>query len=147
MARVTVEDCIEKVPNRFELVLMAAKRAKDLERGATPSVQRDNDKSTILALREIADETISLDGLKELAKKEIYEGSDELKSFEDSDEKTLEELMLEGDNFDDIDDIDDENEKFDEEDLKALRDLDSALNDDKEYNDNKESDEEDEVYE
>ena len=144
MARVTVEDCIEKVPNRFELVLMAAKRAKDLERGATPSVQRDNDKSTILALREIADETISLDGLKELAKKEIYEGSDELKSFEDSDEKTLEELMLEGDNFDDIDD---ENEKFDEEDLKALRDLDSALNDDKEYNDNKESDEEDEVYE
>ena len=144
MARVTVEDCIEKVPNRFELVLMAAKRAKDLERGATPSVQRDNDKSTILALREIADDTISLDGLKELAKKEIYEGNDEFKSVKESDEKTLEELMLEGDNFDDIDD---ENEKFDEEDLKALRDLDRALNDDEKYNNNKESDEEDEIYE
>ena len=143
MARVTVEDCIEKIPNRFELVLMAAKRAKDLERGATPSVQRDNDKSTILALREIADETISLDGLRELAKKEIYEGNDDFKSVADSD-KTIEELMLEGENFDDIDD---ENEKLDEEDLKALKDLDSALNDDEEDENNKENDEEDEIYE
>ena len=82
--------------------------------------------------------------MKELAKKEIYEGNDEFKSVKESDEKTLEELMLEGDNFDDIDD---ENEKFDEEDLKALRDLDRALNDDEKYNNNKESDEEDEIYE
>ncbi len=73
MARVTVEDCILKVDNRFELVLMASKRAKDIEHGSQPTVSRDNDKPTILALREIADETISLDGLKELTKRSLVE--------------------------------------------------------------------------
>jgi DNA-directed RNA polymerase subunit omega len=73
MARVTVEDCIYKVENRFELVLMAARRAKDLERGAKPTVMRENDKPTIIALREIAEETISLDGLRKLAKSSFIE--------------------------------------------------------------------------
>jgi DNA-directed RNA polymerase subunit omega len=126
MARVTVEDCIEKVPNRFELVLMASKRAKDIEHGAMPSISRDNDKSTIIALREIAGETISIEGLRELAKRVTYEGDDTSFDHEENTEKTLEELMLEPDNFDETDD-DSEAEELDEDDLKALNDLDDVL--------------------
>jgi len=63
MARVTVEDCVLKVPNRFELVMMAAQRARDISSGAQLTVDRDNDKNPVVALREIADETVSLDAL------------------------------------------------------------------------------------
>ncbi|MFP6742727.1 MAG: DNA-directed RNA polymerase subunit omega [Alphaproteobacteria bacterium] len=65
MARVTVEDCVLKVPNRFELVLLASKRARDLSSGATETVERENDKNPVVALREIADETISLGELND----------------------------------------------------------------------------------
>lgn len=65
MARVTVEDCVLKVPNRFELVMLAAHRARDLAAGAALSVDRDNDKNPVVALREIADETLGIDTLKE----------------------------------------------------------------------------------
>ena len=65
MARVTVEDCIDKVDNRFDLVLMASHRARAISSGAPISVQRDNDKNPVVALREIADETISPGDLKE----------------------------------------------------------------------------------
>ncbi|CUW40134.1 DNA-directed RNA polymerase subunit omega [Magnetospirillum sp. XM-1] len=64
MARVTVEDCVLKVPNRFELVLMAGQRARDISAGAKLTVERDNDKNPVVALREIADETVGLDGLQ-----------------------------------------------------------------------------------
>ena len=64
MARVTVEDCVEKVPNRFELVLLAAQRARDIRSGAPLTVERDNDKNAVIALREIADETVDLDTLR-----------------------------------------------------------------------------------
>jgi DNA-directed RNA polymerase subunit omega len=64
MARVTVEDCVLKIPNRFELVMMAAQRARELAGGAPLSVDRDNDKNPVVALREIADETVILDGLR-----------------------------------------------------------------------------------
>jgi DNA-directed RNA polymerase subunit omega len=64
MARVTVEDCVLKVPNRFELVLLAAQRARDVTAGAQITLERDNDKNPVVALREIADETISLDNLQ-----------------------------------------------------------------------------------
>jgi DNA-directed RNA polymerase omega subunit len=60
MARVTVEDCVQKVPNRFELVLLAAQRARNLSRGEELTIDRDNDKNPVVALREIADETIEL---------------------------------------------------------------------------------------
>lgn len=60
MARVTVEDCIEKVPNRFELVMLASQRARNMSAGAELTVDRDNDKNPVVALREIADETIDL---------------------------------------------------------------------------------------
>ena len=64
MARVTVEDCVQKIPNRFELVLLAAQRARNLSRGEELTVDRDNDKNPVVALREIAEETIPLDGLE-----------------------------------------------------------------------------------
>ena len=65
MARVTVEDCIDKVPNRFELVLLAAQRARGISNGAEITIDRDNDKNPVVALREIADETVSPANLKE----------------------------------------------------------------------------------
>ena len=65
MARVTVEDCIDKVDNRFELVLLAGHRARQISQGAQITVPRDNDKNPVVALREIADETLSPDDLKE----------------------------------------------------------------------------------
>lgn len=65
MARVTVEDCILKIPNRFELVLIAAQRARNISRGEELTVDRDNDKNPVVALREIADETVELGALHE----------------------------------------------------------------------------------
>src|ERR1700761_568745 len=64
MARVTVEDCVEKIPNRFELVLLAAQRARNLSRGEELTLDRDDDKNPVVALREIADETIPLEKLE-----------------------------------------------------------------------------------
>jgi DNA-directed RNA polymerase subunit omega len=65
MARVTVEDCVDKVENRFELVLLASHRARQIAQGQPITVDRDNDKNPVVALREIADETLSPDDLKE----------------------------------------------------------------------------------
>ncbi|WP_298974826.1 DNA-directed RNA polymerase subunit omega [uncultured Roseobacter sp.] len=65
MARVTVEDCVDKVPNRFELVMLAAHRAREISAGAAITVNRDNDKNPVVSLREIADETQSADELRE----------------------------------------------------------------------------------
>ncbi len=63
MARVTVEDCVEKIPNRFELVLLAAQRARNLSRGEEMTIERDDDKNPVVALREIAEETVPLEKL------------------------------------------------------------------------------------
>lgn len=65
MARVTVEDCVDKVPNRFELVMLAAHRAREIASGDAITVERDNDKNPVVSLREIADETQSADDLRE----------------------------------------------------------------------------------
>ena len=65
MARITVEDCIDKFDSRFELVLVASNRARKLHSGESPTVEKDNDKPTVIALREIADESLSIDFLKE----------------------------------------------------------------------------------
>lgn len=64
MARVTVEDCVERVPNRFELVMLAAQRARNLGAGAPLTVERDDDKNPVIALREIADLTVNLKELE-----------------------------------------------------------------------------------
>lgn len=64
MARVTVEDCILQIPNRFELVLLAAQRARNISRGEEMTVERDNDKNPVVALREIAEQTIDLPAIE-----------------------------------------------------------------------------------
>ena len=65
MARVTVEDCVQRIPNRFELVMMAAQRSRELSVGGELTVDRDNDKNPVVALREIADDLVEFDALEE----------------------------------------------------------------------------------
>ncbi|HPQ50417.1 MAG: DNA-directed RNA polymerase subunit omega [Alphaproteobacteria bacterium] len=65
MARVTVEDCVLKVPNRFELVMVSAQRARRIGTGATLTIDRDNDKNTVVSLREIAEDTVQVEEMKE----------------------------------------------------------------------------------
>lgn len=121
MARVTVEDCVEKVKNRFELVLMAARRAKDIERGATPSVARDNDKPTIIALREIAEEAISLSGLEELTKRGLVEDKNLFVNKTESEENFLERDDDDiGEVFEDEEDLDDDFEYEDSKDTEII---------------------------
>ena len=67
MARVTVEDCVDKIPNRFDLVLLAAQRARQISGGAELTLDRDRDKNPVVALREIAEQTVTPDELKEAA--------------------------------------------------------------------------------
>ena len=64
MARVTVEDCIDKIPNRYELLMVAAQRAKDISSGSSLTVNRDNDKNAVVALREIANGTVNIEELQ-----------------------------------------------------------------------------------
>ena len=73
MARVTVEDCIDKMPNRFELVLVTANRARDLRGGSAITVERENDKDAVVALREIAEKTISANDMREMLIHSIQE--------------------------------------------------------------------------
>jgi DNA-directed RNA polymerase subunit omega len=91
MARVTVEDCVDKIPNRFDLVLMAAQRARQISGGADLTIDRDRDKNPVVALREIAEETVRPKHLEEaivnsLQKVQIDEEdeTDELASLSDS---------------------------------------------------------------
>lgn len=83
MARVTVEDCIVKIPNRFELVMSAAQRTRDISAGAEITVDRDNDKNPVVALREIADEKVSVDNLKE----SLIRGSQRMAPSRDDDDE------------------------------------------------------------
>ncbi len=79
MARVTIEDCIDKIPNRFELVLLAGQRARAISSGAPITVDRDNDKNPVVSLREIAEETVQPDRLREdlLASLQRYSRNEE----------------------------------------------------------------------
>ena len=97
MARITVEDCIDKFPSRFELVLVASNRARKLYSGEKPTVEIDNDKYTVIALREIADETIDPDKLRD----DIVKGLQKLSNPElvdDGEDEHLEDKSLE-DNY------------------------------------------------
>ena len=93
MARITVEDSIDKIPSRFELVLIASQRARKLYTGDQPTVEKENDKNTVIALREIEEETIPLDSLKENLINE-YQTISSL----DNENIEDEELVLEEDN-------------------------------------------------
>lgn len=85
MARITVEDCVVKVPNRFELVMLAAQRARDVSAGAPLAVERDNDKNPVVALREIAEGEVELDHLRY----ELIHGLRRHVEIEDRPEDTL----------------------------------------------------------
>ena len=94
MARVTVEDCIDKIPNRFDLVLAAAQRARHISTGNPLTIDRDNDKNPVVALREIADETIDPDKLRD----DIVNGLQKLTNnefVEDEEDENLEDNSLE----------------------------------------------------
>jgi|TARA_Y100000031_G_scaffold89409_1_gene98373 DNA-directed RNA polymerase subunit omega len=83
MARITVEDCVDKFPSRFELVLVASQRARELHSGETPTIDKDNDKNTVIALREIADTTIPIEKMKE----NLIEGFQKVTINEEEDER------------------------------------------------------------
>jgi len=85
MARVTVEDCIVRVPNRFDLVMLASQRAREIAAGGKLTVDRDNDKNPVVALREIADETIDTEEIEE----SIVQGMQKYVESDDLDEDEL----------------------------------------------------------
>ena len=102
MARITVEDCIDKFPSRFELVLVASNRARKLHSGENPTVEIDNDKNTVIALREIAEETITTEQFKNDLIQEYqtntFSEDEEINEIENnSDENELETNELESD--------------------------------------------------
>ena len=91
MARVTVEDCVDKVPNRFRLVMLAAQRARELSVGSQLTVDRDNDKNPVVALREIAEETVGVGDLEE----ELILGLQRHADTDDPEEEAAELLAME----------------------------------------------------
>ena len=95
MARVTVEDCIDKVDSPYELVLVAKERAAQLNSGIEPTLDRDNDKNTVIALREIADENIKVSDLKESAVYKLRRHVEQIDDISEDDDKI-------GDNFEDL---------------------------------------------
>lgn len=91
MARVTVEDCVEKIPNRYELLLVAAQRAKDISSGAPIRVERDNDKNSVVALREIAENQADVEELQ----RSLVMGLQKYVEVEEPEEEELEILAAE----------------------------------------------------
>lgn len=89
MARVTVEDCILKVQNRFELVMVAAQRARRIGSGAALTVERDNDKNPVVSLREIADETVVIEELKE----DLIKSHQRIFALQDDNDDVVEEMQ------------------------------------------------------
>ena len=91
MARVTVEDCIDKIPNRYELLMVAAQRAKDISSGSPLTIDRDNDKNSVVALREIAEETVSIEDLQ----RSLVMGLQKYVEVEEPEEEELEIMAAE----------------------------------------------------
>ena len=91
MARVTVEDCIDKIPNRYDLVMVAAQRARDISAGAPLCVDRDNDKNSVVALREIAENRVSIEDLQ----KSLVMGQQKYVEVEDPEDEEVEILAAE----------------------------------------------------
>tara|TARA_B100001057_G_scaffold481618_1_gene555848 strand:- start:625 stop:1059 length:435 start_codon:yes stop_codon:yes gene_type:complete len=98
MARITVEDCIDKFPSRFELVLVASNRARKLFAGENPTVEIDNDKNTVIALREIAEETIKTDQLKndliEEYQTNTFDEDEDINEIEDNSDENESEVNI-----------------------------------------------------
>ena len=148
MARVTVEDCIEKIENRFELVLIAANRARVLANGVEPTIPEDNDKPGVISLREIADETIPIEQLRKNVIKSFQSYPEEITNEENSSESESdnEENSSESDNADDSLDnnIHADNETLDQEIKKAKEEI---ITDDENLSENSSVEESDNIQE
>ena len=123
MARVTVEDCVEIIPNRYELVMVAAQRARDISSGAVLTIERDNDKNPVIALREVGRQSVNPDELKE----SLLKGFQKIQPMAQEPEEELTDLVLPDPKFGDdgligaggIKDVDE-----DDDDDDLLEDLD-----------------------
>ncbi len=117
MARITIEDCVDKIPDRFELVMLAAQRARKISAGAALTLDRDNDKNPVVSLREIAEETVEIADLKEELVKthqrviEMDDDEDVIDSMEGEEAWSNIAAESNASGFDDVnDDADDEDE-------------------------------------
>ena len=122
MARITVEDCIDKFPSRFELVLVASNRARKLHSGEEPTVEKDNDKNTVIALREIADETLTIENLKDslIEEHQTVHLSDEEDSIDDDLDKDTQEIENQSDeNKLEAENLEQESEQLDQSDTEV----------------------------
>ncbi len=139
MARVTVEDCVEKIPNRFELVMLAAQRARKISAGASLTLDRDNDKNPVVSLREIAEGTVTTEELKEELIRnhqrviEMEDGEDVIDSAESEDQwNAIAAASAAEGAFDDIESGEDDDDDFDDEDAEpSLEDLAGGAGDDR----------------
>ena len=135
MARITVEDCIDKFPSRFELVLVASNRARKLFSGENPTVEIDNDKNTVIALREIAEETVSSEELKnnliEEYQTNTFSEDEEINEIQDN---TSENNSGKDEDAKDLQDQDDNNSKQLPEEIseKSSENLENSSNEDEE---------------
>ena len=147
MARITVEDCVDKFPSRFELVLVASQRAKELHSGEAPTIDKDNDKNTVIALREIADITIPIEKMKE----NLIEGFQKVTINDEEEDENIETKSLEKENNEQNEElISDFNSQIEEE-IKKLslvedKDLEKKfeINEDSQSSENTPSSENDE---
>ena len=115
MARITVEDCVDKFPSRFELVLVASQRARELHSGEAPTIDRDNDKNTVIALREIADVSIPIEKMKE----NLIEGFQKI-TINDEDDENLETKSLESKDYEQNEDLISDSNSQTEKEIKKL---------------------------
>ncbi len=125
MARITVEDCIDKFPSRFELVLVASNRARKLYSGESPTIEVDNDKNTVIALREIAEETLTTEQLKNDLIEEYqintFSEDEDLNEIEDnSDESNSETNVLKSDER--LQNYENDNQIIEETSVETLQD-------------------------
>ena len=148
MARITVEDCIDKFPSRFELVLVASQRSRELHSGEKPTIDKDNDKNTVIALREIADTTIPIEKMKE----NLIEGFQKVTiSDEDEEDENIEIKSLEKKNNEQNEELISDFNSQTEEEIKKLslaedKDLEKKfeINEDSQSSENTPSSENDE---
>ena len=126
MARVTVEDCIEKIPNRFDLVLAAAQRARNISTGNPLTIDRDNDKNPVVALREIAEETIDPDFLRDEIIRSLQKLSNIETNQDDEDEVSDENLENQYSIEDELTDFKNTNDVNDEIE-NGFQDVDESL--------------------
>ena len=116
MARITVEDCVDKFPSRFELVLVASQRARELHSGEAPTIDRDNDKNTVIALREIADTTIPIEKMKE----NLIEGLQKVTINDEEEDENIETKSLEKENNEQNEELISDFNSQTEEEIKKL---------------------------